>query len=443
MKWQEFWDMYEAAVHSDERNANIDKFNSLKSKLTGDTLEAIAGYQLSNENYPVVDVLKRRFGNRQRIVEAHYHKLSKLPPATNQVSSLRQCCDAIERSLRSLEAIGEDVTHRHFIALICEKLPQKVLYQLYMQRSEDREWTVPELRKLLGKHIAALEMAGSELSQALAISGVNTQSGRDQTSTIRHNTRLTASGLLAGNSRNSGPKRVQVKCIYCDQSHWSDECSNCSTLQERREKLKGYCYICLKKGHQSKNCTRNKICARCGKRNQHHRSLCPNLFVNKNPSPGLSSIEGVVETKPADMTKSNVLMQTATTVIKNTEGNLSRPVHVILDSGSQRTYVTERIAKDIKLELGVSENLSITTFGVNRSTQVQCKSSRLQLILKDGSTMSIKVTVISEITVKLTRAPLSSSDIKFLKDSSLEDKLADTLVTNTESFQVDMLLGND
>ena len=33
--------------------------------------------------------------------------------------------------------------------------------------------------------------------------------------------------------------------------------------------------------------------------------------------------------------------------------------------------------------------------------------------------------------------------MKFLKDSSLEDKLADTLVTNTESFQVNMLLGND
>ena len=136
-------------------------------------------------------------------------------------------------------------------------------------------------------------------------------------------------------------------------------------LQERREKLKGYCNTCLKKGHMSKNCTRNKICAHCGKWNQHHRSLCPNLFVNNNPSPGLSSIESVVETEPADMTTTNVLMQRATKVIKNMEGNLSRPVRLILDSGSQQTYVTERLAKDIKLELGVSENLSIATFGVN------------------------------------------------------------------------------
>ena len=44
--------------------------------------------------------------------------------------------------------------------------------------------------------------------------------------------------------------------------------------------------------------------------------------------------------------------------------------------------------------------------------------------------------MIPDITGKLTRTP-------FLKDSSLEGKLADTLVTSTESFQVDMLLGND
>ena len=69
-------------VHSNEKYANIDKFNCLKSKLCGDALQAISGYQLSN----VVDVLKHRFGNEQLIVDAHYHDLSHLPLATNQVT---------------------------------------------------------------------------------------------------------------------------------------------------------------------------------------------------------------------------------------------------------------------------------------------------------------------------------------------------------------------
>ena len=50
LKWKEFWDTFEASVHKEKRYAEIDKFICLKSKLTGDALEAVAGYQLSNEN---------------------------------------------------------------------------------------------------------------------------------------------------------------------------------------------------------------------------------------------------------------------------------------------------------------------------------------------------------------------------------------------------------
>ena len=63
LKWQEFWDAFEASVHQ-ANYAPVDKLNYLKSNLQGEALAAISGYQLSNENYAVVvDVLKKRFGN--------------------------------------------------------------------------------------------------------------------------------------------------------------------------------------------------------------------------------------------------------------------------------------------------------------------------------------------------------------------------------------------
>ena len=58
--------------------------------------------------------------------------------------------------------MGEDVNHRHFVALITEKLPQRVLYQLYMQKDDNEGWTVRNLRHLLGKHIMVLEIADRE-----------------------------------------------------------------------------------------------------------------------------------------------------------------------------------------------------------------------------------------------------------------------------------------
>ena len=50
--------MFEASVHGEARYADIDEFIHicLKSKLTGDALKAVAGYQLSNESYSVVVV---------------------------------------------------------------------------------------------------------------------------------------------------------------------------------------------------------------------------------------------------------------------------------------------------------------------------------------------------------------------------------------------------
>ena len=163
LRWQEFWDAFETSVDKADY-VPVDKFNYLKSKSRGEALEAISGYQLSNDNYNIViDVLKRRFGTPQLIFDTHYRSLSHHPPTKNNVAQLRHCFVTIECHLRSFHAIiGKNIDHRHFISLILEKLPQKVRYQLHMLKPEDKEWTVAKLRMLLGRHISAMEMAGSD-----------------------------------------------------------------------------------------------------------------------------------------------------------------------------------------------------------------------------------------------------------------------------------------
>ena len=144
LKWQEFWDVFEASIDKG-RYSSVDKMTYLKSKLTSEALDAISGYQLSNANYAVVlVVLKRRLGNSQLIIIAHYHGLSHLTVASNQIGQLRQCYDTIECHLHSLEALGENIKHRHFVSLITEKLPQEVLYQLYLMKGEE-PWTIRKL----------------------------------------------------------------------------------------------------------------------------------------------------------------------------------------------------------------------------------------------------------------------------------------------------------
>ena len=109
-----------------------------------------------------------------------------------------------------------------------------------------------------------------------------------------------------------------------------------------------------------------------------------------------------------------VLMQMATALIKNIPGDISLTVHIILDSGSQRTYVTEKLAKDLCLNLSPPEKLAVATFGTDKPRYFQYKPSRLQLMLKDGNMICLDVSVVPNISGKINRFPLRTEQVEFL-----------------------------
>ena len=133
-------------------------------------------------------------------------------------------------------------------------------------------------------------------------------------------------------------------------------------------------------------------------------------------------------------------MQTATSTVKDVSGSSSVSVRLILDSGSQRTYITEKLTKDLNLKLRSPEKLAIITFRTDRPKYIQCKPNKLQLILKDGSSMVLDVSVIPG---RVSRVPLNLDDATFLKCEGWESKLADTLPIKSESYPIEMLIGND
>ncbi|XP_060575793.1 uncharacterized protein LOC132733209 [Ruditapes philippinarum] len=68
------------------------------------------------------------------------------------------------------------------------------------------------------------------------------------------------------------------------------------TVEERKSKLKGCCFRCLREGHTSSDCRSSRICVYCDKSNVHHRSLCPKRFKGAEQlSKGI--IEEVNDTK--------------------------------------------------------------------------------------------------------------------------------------------------
>ena len=78
-RWTSFWDSFESAVHRNTDLSDVDKFNYLTSMIEHSASEAIAGLSLTASNYKeAVMILKKRFGNKQVIVNKHMEILSEL-----------------------------------------------------------------------------------------------------------------------------------------------------------------------------------------------------------------------------------------------------------------------------------------------------------------------------------------------------------------------------
>ena len=160
LKWTEFWNAFEATIYKHSNISDIEKLNYLMSKLTGEAKLSVSDILSSNENYAVVvDLLKDRYGDTQTVIDSHYVEPINLRPASNTSKGLRTLYDQIEKHLRSLEALDQDINQEVFISMITAKIPREVLIQLESQTGARNKWTVKELRELFNNYVAARERA--------------------------------------------------------------------------------------------------------------------------------------------------------------------------------------------------------------------------------------------------------------------------------------------
>ena len=80
MDWYPFWESFDTPVHRNSPLTGADKFNYLKSLPVGSAAHVIAGLSLTNANYEkALDILKKRFGNRQIVISSHLEALTTIP----------------------------------------------------------------------------------------------------------------------------------------------------------------------------------------------------------------------------------------------------------------------------------------------------------------------------------------------------------------------------
>lgn len=446
--WTTFWDSYKSTIHENRDLSDIEKFTYLRSLLSHAAAEAIAGLSLTAANYnEAIQILSKRYGNKQQIVNKHMELLLRVDVVASQhdVKGLRRLYDTVESNVRNLKSVG--VKSENYGALLSSvlmsKLPSELKLIVSREIGDEEEWKLDSLMKVLENEVRARERSSSM------------EHKEPRKPPKEH---ATGAALLSGGS-------ILPTCCFCGQEHPSRDCPTVVDVESRRQALRrsGRCYICLRKNHIARKCRSNIKCTVCDRR--HHVAVCDagsksstasSSSSSNQPRSGLNP-EAAAYTPPTvteptsptvPVTKSlctyennHVLLQTASTMAFNPDdpSNTQR-ARLVLDTGSQRSYITDDLRTRLALVANGEQVMNIMTFGATRGERRTCKRVRVGLKLKDGHDMTL--TFYSVPTICEPIVTHSVTDYRemfpYLRGLDLADE-----TESTSEIEVDILIGSD
>ena len=233
-----------------------------------------------------------------------------------------------------------------------------------------------------------------------------------------------------------------------------------SSPAERANHLKkqGRCFNCLK-NHLSRECRSREKCVRC--RGKHHNALCrgerqgdrqagsnnraqggAGQQRQKPPAPARDGEESTPTNNLYAGSGSPVLLQTAVVKVfkPDSQSSHSKPIRAILDSGSQRSYLTQAVAHQLDLHSKREESLNIKTFGEAQGSHQTCQVVDLAIQANGGGTITMEALVVPIICDALANQPTKATKLKHPHLKGL--RLAD-YHSKEEQLPVDLLVGSD
>ena len=417
--WQTFWDSYDAAVHSNPILSKVQKFNYLRSQLQDDAAKTITGFPLTSENYDhSVALLKERFGQTHKIVNAHMQALLALPSPSNNMVSLRSFYDSVENHIRGLSALGKskDSYGALLVPIVLRKLPIETRRNLAREHP-DLEWTIDDLREAILKEIRVFEAGVYVNSNSLPIS-------QDPMSV----TAAFYAGTHGTRQKNTSKNHV---CIYCKGAHSSTLCTIVTDHQKRSEHVKkeGLCFNCFGK-HKVAQCTSRNRCRKCNRK--HHTSLCNTNTSNtppsnSNPPPSTSNPPPSTEIKstttavtttlastdsqatlaPTDSqtsvlfnpSSSICLLKTAVATVSSDK--LSATANILFDEGAQRSFISQTLADSLQLSPSRQEKVCLSSFGAETKSSQSLGIASIRLVTNTGEMIPLSVLIVPKIAAPL------------------------------------------
>ncbi|XP_049876854.1 uncharacterized protein LOC126374328 [Pectinophora gossypiella] len=439
LKWLEFHDSFDTLINKNDSVPNINKFHYLRSSLEGAAAVVIKSIEFTANNYnykSAWNLLCERFNNKRILTNNHIKCLFNFDPITKEsYKSLRYMIDYYSKNLSALEQLEEPTEHWDtlIIFMMASKLDSATARKWEEHKSNlEKSPTLKEFIKFLRSRADVLETMQ-----------YNHNSGAARNEKQRFTKSFVA---LFGDNTN------YKECIICKQSHLLYQCTIFKemSLEDRLAHVSKFnlCKNCLRTGHRPAQC-RLGPCRFCKKK---HNSLLHKSKTNTNkyrlshlpvasavashvagaaaavpPSPAVAeSSSPAAAVSPSSSlslsaaTPGQVLLCTAEVELVDLKSNNTYPAKVLLDSGSQSSFITEKMQNIMNLDSNNVRPMPVS--GINNSKTSVNKVCNLRIKSKVNSFhIDLSCLVIPQITNQLPNVEIDPSRLNIPNNVLLAD----------------------
>ncbi|XP_059221682.1 uncharacterized protein LOC131996219 [Stomoxys calcitrans] len=452
MSWPTFRDMFTAVYIKNSRLSFVERLFHLTQKTRGEARDIVQRSPLTNDGFHLAwKNLCARYENRRILVNGQLKVLFNLPSISKEsASALKQLQRDLTSCISALELCDIDVRGWDplFVFLCSNRLPESTL-TLWEQGLADKtaipKWS--DLDSFLTNRYRTLESVSEMRANPNA---------RDQDSKSNSTNTKSSRNINSFQVRVSGPQ-----CPLCPREfHVIRKCPKfiAMDINQRKSEIRkqGLCLNCFSKTHHVRNCTSKNTCFQCQRKHNtllHESSANPeasnsrvqtpantNSGLNANSSPfapspiqSTSSGTGVVQTYFSSSSR-GVLLGTALVDVLHL--GVTYQARVLLDSGSQGTFISERLFNRLQLPYR-KVNAQISGLNDSMAASVRKECTLLLCSRYADAQISVKAFVITNLSGALPSHSIPPSIFSQLPQFELADPLFH------RSSSIDILIGGD
>ncbi|XP_069183225.1 uncharacterized protein [Procambarus clarkii] len=477
--WDTFWRHFDSIINSKPSLKKATKFQYLQGQLRGEARQVIANLSLTDDDYDhALQLLQDNYSDKETAIARLSYKLLDLPSPNKSYESLQSFRLSIESIIKALSTKVPVGDAEWLIKLIIQrKLPNEVIDSLcthYNTNILSQSQIIDGLRA----YVQRLRSRGKLRSQEKIPKGESTDKSKNvQNGSQKSRQQNSSSAKWKQNNvgsyaisptvnrtvGNQAPKTDKTKgatsapkCLFCQEAHTIYQCTVYEGRASRIDRLKSLnrCIRCLRKHDTSECITQLQNCQYCHK-SVHHTALCGD--INTQSRSQTSNNQPASQAKPKDdntttavqfcTVMSNVndldteivtaaILPTAQLELCNQ--GICIPTRGFFDQGSQKTFISKKMAEDLQLKSSKQVSTSISGFFTNSGRRT-FPVVKLNVCL-GTSQRTVEAIVVDKIPTEMEVTGLTAT-IKFLKEKGIQ--LADPLLDSDYIGDIGILIGAD